>query len=148
MNVTQGPVDPVFVVGLAAAVLAYVLMLRVLVFASAERQTGAVWQAAERQAEAMLREVLSEPELRQLAQHGYLEVASRRFPQRTYRIPRHPGLVGVYERGLLVSRLCVGAVEAIPAGDSVLLHKLMIEGSEDDYLRLANSIKPPYPFFP
>ena len=53
------------------------------------------WRAAEEQAEeraeALLRELLSEEEYRQLGQLGYLEVRSRAQPGRRYRIPRHCG---------------------------------------------------------
>jgi hypothetical protein len=55
--------------------------------------------------------------------------------------------VGVYENDSLTNRLCVRSVDPIPSADVVLVHKLMIEGDEDQYLRLANSIRPrPYPF--
>lgn len=40
--------------------------------------------------------------------------------------------------------LCIDveAVEPLPDGDVVVMHKLMIEGNEDDYLRTANRFEP------
>jgi hypothetical protein len=39
-------------------------------------------------------------------------------------------------------RLCVQSVEPIPDGDAILMHKLMIEGDEAAYLRIANRFGP------
>ena len=86
--------------------------------------------------------LLPPPDLRQLRQRGYLEVRSRQFPQRVYRIPRVQGPVGVYEGGLLTNLLCVRPLEPIPNGDVVMLHKLLLEADEAAYLRVANSIRP------
>lgn len=103
------------------------------------------WREAEKRAEAMLSEVLPEREVRQLAQKGYLEVPSRKFASRVYRVPRYQGPVAVYEDGMLANLLCVRSVDPIPNADAVLLHKLLIEGDEDTYLATANSIRPrPY----
>ena len=35
-----------------------------------------------------------------------------------------------------------GYVGLIPDGDAVLMHKLMIEGNEEEYLRIANRFEP------
>jgi len=35
-------------------------------------------------------------------------------------------------------RLCVGPVDPLPDADVVLIHKLMIEANEDEYLKAAN----------
>jgi hypothetical protein len=93
---------------------------------------------AERRAEALLRQMLTEEEYQQLVCQGYLKVQSPSVPQRTYLIPRYRGLVRVYESGKSVMRLCVGPVDPVPDADVVLIHKLMIEGNEDEYLRSAN----------
>src|SRR3989475_5202039 len=91
------------------------------------------WRAAEERAderaEALLRELLSEEEYRQLGQLGYLEVRSRAQPGRRYRIPRHCGLVQVLEDAAPITQLCVRSTEPVPAADGVLMHKLMIEGN-------------------
>jgi hypothetical protein len=95
---------------------------------------------AQERAEALLKELLTEVELRQLDRSGYLAVPSRSRPGRIYRVPLHPGrtLVEVYQDGIPLMALCVQSVEPIPDGDAVLMHKLMIEGDEEAYLRIAN----------
>jgi hypothetical protein len=118
----------------------------VAVIIAAEQRRYAAWtpwprpispQAAAR-AEALLRELLGAEPYEQLVRRGYLEVPSPSDPRRTYRIPRRRGTVKVYEGGVPLMALCVRSVEPIPDGDAVLLHKLMIEGNEAEYLRVAN----------
>ena len=114
--------------------------------------TGLLWrrfrawraaeERAEERAEALLRELLSAEEYRQLGQLGYLEVRSRAQLGRRYRIPRHWGLVQVLEDEAPITLLCVRSAEPVPAADGVLMHKLMIEGNEEDYLRIANRFQP------
>jgi hypothetical protein len=91
-------------------------------------------------AEALLKELLTEGEFRQLDRSGYLAVPSRSRPGRIYRVPLHPGrmLVEVYQDGIPLMALCIQSVEPVPDGDAVLMHKLMIEGDEEAYLRIAN----------
>ena len=96
---------------------------------------------AEERAEALVRDVLTDAEYRQLDRCGYLEVPSPARPRRIYRVPRRPGQIRVYEDGVLALRLCVQPVEPIPDGDTLVLHKLMIEGNEEEYLRIANSFR-------
>jgi len=95
---------------------------------------------AERRAEELLRSVLTEGEYRRLAQRGYLEVRSPRFPWRVYLVPETPGPVTVCERGRPCMRLCVQPVERLPDADVIAMHKLMIEGNELEYLRIANRV--------
>jgi len=97
---------------------------------------------ADLRAEALLRDLLTESEYEQLRATGYLEVCSRLCPGRLYRIPAHGGLVGLYEDGVLVAGLCAQPQTRIPGPDVVALHKLMIEGNEEEYLRTANHLKP------
>ncbi len=101
-------------------------------------QAHSEWLAAKARAEKMLSEVLSEDEYAQLTRRGYLEIASPNVPERVYRVPKYRGRVHVYESGRAVMSLCVQPVELVPDADVVLIHKLMIEGNEAEYLRLAN----------
>ena len=105
------------------------------------RRHGRPRPEAEARAEALLRELLSEAEYRQLARDGYLEVPSPAHPGRTYRVPRGGGRVRVYEGGRPVMALCVQPAAPLPGGDVVLLHKLLIEGDEPAYLRVANHLE-------
>ena len=93
---------------------------------------------ADQRAEHLLQSQLTSEEYHQLVTQGYLRVPSSRYPNRTYLIPRYRGLVRVFENGRSVMRLCVGPVEPVPDADVVLMHKLMIEGNEEDYLKTAN----------
>lgn len=95
-------------------------------------------QKAGQRAEALLAEILGDGEYRELERLGYLEVRSPSRPGRVYRVPRSRDQVRVYESGRATMRLCVGPVERVPDADVVLMHKLMIEGDEQQYLRIAN----------
>ena len=98
--------------------------------------------SAESRAKVLLREMLSEHQYQQLIKFGYLEVASPTFDNRIYRIPGSGGLVKVYERGCAVMELCLQPAEPLPDGDVVVMHKLMIEGNEQEYLQKANHFAP------
>ena len=116
------------------------------VIIAAEQRRSAAWvtwprpisREAAARAEALLRELLGAEPYAQLVRRGYLEVPSPSDPRRTYRIPHRRGTVKVYVGGVPLMALCVQSVEPIPDGDAVLMHKLMIEGSEAEYLRVAN----------
>jgi len=98
------------------------------------------WPApAERAAEALLRRLLTDPEYDTLGRNGYLDVPSREYPGRTYRVPRGPGQVLVVERGRVLERLCVQpASMGLPEADIVLMHKQLPEADERRYLMTAN----------
>src|SRR5579885_1429310 len=98
--------------------------------------------SAESRAKALLREMLSENQYQQLIKFGYLEVTSPSIENRIYRIPGAGGLVKVYERGCAVMELCLQPAEPLPDGDVVVMHKLMIEGNEQEYLQKANHFAP------
>lgn len=106
------------------------------------RDTVGEHLSAEGRARAMLREVLSEGEYQQLMKYGYLEIGSPSIEQRVYRIPGAGGLVRVYDHGTAVMELCLQPAEPLPDGDVVVLHKLMIEGNEQEYLAKANHFAP------
>jgi hypothetical protein len=95
-------------------------------------------QEAEQKAEQLLKILLTADQYNHLSRKGYIEVQSGMYPYRTYRIPRHRGSVEVYEMGRLVMSLCVQPTEVVPDADVVVMHKLMIEGNEREYLRRAN----------
>ncbi len=98
----------------------------------------------ERRAQDLLREVLGEEQHQALQILGYLEVRSRLVQGRVYRIWQ-PGLVEVHEQGRFCGRLCLQPVVALPNSDVILLHKVLLEGDEEGYLRTANVLKPPVP---
>lgn len=98
--------------------------------------------SAESRAKALLREMLSEYQYQQLIKFGYLEVDSPTISHRTYRIPGTGGLVKVFENGSPTMELCLQPAEPLPDGDVVVMHKLMIEGNEQEYLQKANHFAP------
>jgi hypothetical protein len=86
--------------------------------------------------------MLTDAQYHQLTNRGYLEVASPSAPQRAYRIPYAGGRVRMYERGHVVCELCLRSVTWLPQSDILLLHKLMIESDEANYLATANHFAP------
>ncbi len=143
MDLSWLPADAGLPLVVVAVLTAYLLAIRGLARLVEDRSDPLYdWREAERRAERLLAEMLSATEVRTLQQRGYLEVASAKYADRVYRIPRFQGPIAVYEGGVLTNLLCVRSVDPIPNADAVLLHKLMIEGDEDAYLRAANSIRP------
>lgn len=106
------------------------------------RDTMSEHLSADSRAKILLREMLSEPQYQQLLKFGYLEVSSPTYDNRIYRIPGAGGLVKVYERGNAIMELCLQPAEPLPDGDVVVMHKLMIEGNEQEYLQKANHFAP------
>jgi hypothetical protein len=100
------------------------------------------WRLAQERAEVLLHQLLTPEERELLARRGYLEVPSRIHSGWVYRIPRHQGQIKVLEDDAPILALCVQSVEPIPDADAVILHKLMIEGDEESYLRIANRFEP------
>ena len=104
--------------------------------------------AAQARAEELLTSVIGPDAFTDLVRRGYLEVPSPSIPNRVYRIPNARGQVEVFEDDQLVMKLCVVPTKALPDGDLILMHKLMIEGNEDYYLKVANRFGPvPYSFY-
>jgi hypothetical protein len=95
---------------------------------------------AEERAGTLLRDLLDETEYQQLMQHGYLDVPSPGHAGRLYRIPGCPGRICVIEHGRAVMELCIRPISPLPASDVVAVHKLMIEGAEEEYLAHANEL--------
>lgn len=93
---------------------------------------------ADERAKLLVGSVLSEDERKQLHVLGYLDVPSPNHPRRVYRLPPGRGMVTVMENGRCIERLCVESTVSIPEREAVLVHKLMIEGNEQEYLQTAN----------
>lgn len=100
--------------------------------------TGEERRVAEQRARALLRQMLGLEEYDRLIRRGYLEVSSPSIAGRIYRIPYFQGMVEVLENGVSTMRLCVVPLRWVPDPDVVLIHKLLIEGDEARYLRVAN----------
>lgn len=101
------------------------------------------WFSAKRQAGELLLAVLTPQEYRQLMMEGYIDIPSPHDQERTYRVPRGPGLVRVIEKGRQTASLCLQPLERVPDADIVVMHKLMIEADEETYLQKAHRFSPP-----
>ena len=110
-----------------------------------EREPAGISAAAQENSLTLLKDVLSQSEYEQLTQWGYLDINSPSNPQRIYRVRRNGGLVSVYEDGKAIQEVCVQPTEPLPRDDVVLLHKLMIQGNEQEYLARANQFPPLFP---
>ena len=97
---------------------------------------------AEHRAQRLIEEVLPFEQREQLRSLGFIELKSQLVRGRTYRVPRRRGQVQVYDDGRHAGSLCIQPLKWVPDGDVVLMHKLMIEASESEYLRTANFFKP------
>lgn len=97
---------------------------------------------ADRRANELLRSVLSSEQHDQLTQKGFLDIKSSSDQERTYRVPRGPGLIRVIEKGRQTGSLCLQPLEKVPDADLVVMHKLMLEADEETYLQTANRYAP------
>jgi hypothetical protein len=124
---------------LAIIILACALALT-LAIVTLSIHTRISTRRAEERAEALARHLLTPAELQQLEARGYLDVPSGLIAGRVYRVPASPGLVTVLEGGEPVMRLCLQPTRKLPAREQILVHKLLLEGAEDDYWQRANRI--------
>lgn len=100
--------------------------------------TGEERLLAEQRACMLLRQQLGDEEFTLLVRRGYVDIPSPSLPDRAYRIPYTQGMVEVMEDGLGTMRLCIVPTRWVPDCDLVIMHKLLIEGDEARYLRVAN----------
>jgi hypothetical protein len=130
---------PAVLVGIAIVLVfsTAVIILAMLIYSLLPSVARAREDAHARAVE-VVRAVLTPEEFEQLGASGYLDVRSPSYPGRLYRIPSFSGTVGVIEEGRCVARLCAQPVGSVPDPEGVVVHKLMIEGNEDEYLRTAN----------
>jgi hypothetical protein len=93
-------------------------------------------RAAEARAEDMLANLLGRQAYAALLERGYLDVPSR-AGARIYRVAYPPDGVLVLEHGVAVEHLCVLPEAWVPPADVFLTHKALLEGDEEEYLRVA-----------
>ncbi len=88
----------------------------------------------------MVQRILSDAERAQLRRDGFLEVPSRSVPGRRYRIPRRGSPIAVLEPNGRIVYLCLQPATPVAEPELVVLHKLLLEGAEDDYWQRANRV--------
>jgi hypothetical protein len=103
------------------------------------RPRTAARRAAEQRAEGLLAELLGERDYAALLTRGYLDIPSRLAPPgtRVYRVAYPPDGVLLVEHGVAVEHLCILPTAWVPPADVFLTHKALLEGDEEEYLRLA-----------
>jgi hypothetical protein len=102
------------VAGIIVAIAVCVLGWQVVV--SYRAWFSAKWRAGE-----LLRAVLTPEQYCQLTRCGYVDVPSPYDHERTYRVPRDPGLVRLIEKGRQTASLCLQPLEWVPDADIVVL---------------------------
>jgi hypothetical protein len=129
------------------AILSGLALASVIWLATRQART---WQLACERADRLLATLLTPDQRDQLAQEGYVEVPSPATRGRTYQVRRPPARVRVYEDGVQVDSLCVQIAPAshgpggpLPDSDVIVMHKLMIEANEHEYLQVANHRQAP-----
>lgn len=100
-------------------------------------EQDAAWQRAD----SLLRDSLRPDQYAAYAGRGYIDVRSRKFAGRTYRIDGWRP-VGVYQHGQFIGAICIRPRVGMPGPDIVLARKLMIEGAEGEFLRAGNWLSP------
>lgn len=97
--------------------------------------------SAKDRAERLLREHLTPKQREELQQKGHftLELLSK-GQRKLYRIERgrSRNVKQVDDSGRVIKTLCAHPIAAVPDADTMLAQKLMLEGSEDEFLRIAN----------
>lgn len=104
-----------------------------------ERDSAESRVAAAR-ADVTLRELLTPAEYAQVVERGYLEVPSRSYPGRIYRVPADGSAVVVHQPRTSPLYLCLRPVDRLPGAETVLVHKLLLEAAEEEYWRRANVV--------
>ncbi|HYW90420.1 MAG TPA: hypothetical protein VFB50_21805 [Chloroflexota bacterium] len=97
-------------------------------------------QRAHARGENLLRRILTPAELGQLNRYHYLDVASRRHANRTYRVPARAGTVLILHNGVRTHGVCIRPIDPLPGREHVLAHKALLEADEDEYLKRANIV--------
>jgi hypothetical protein len=97
--------------------------------------------AAHARAEDLLRDSLTDAQYASYAARGYVDVPSKRYPERLYRVDGWRP-VSVFEDGGFIGAVCIRPREHLPGPDVLLSRKLMIEGAEDEFLRAGNWLQP------
>ncbi len=89
-------------------------------------------------AEKLMKEVLGDTLYNEFITTQQITIPSKLYPDRYYTI-REFGFVQVIDHGQLVEELCVVPKDgAIVTQDVVALKKLMLEGDEKEFLKIAN----------
>lgn len=101
---------------------------------------GAVNLLAEVEADARAELLLARqlgPAYAAVRRHGYLDVPSRLFPRRVYRV-RRAQRIQVLDNGRCTAELCMESGIKVPEADEFLMKTVWLRGNEEQVLRTAN----------
>ncbi len=98
--------------------------------------------AAWERAEDLLRTSLTPEQLSTYERHGFVEVASRLHPGRSYRIDGWRPVAVFSSSGEFQGAICLRPRENLPAPDVIVAQKLYIEGAEEEFLASGNWLSP------
>lgn len=100
-------------------------------------------QSPEAKARAWLWRLIPEQGARYF-RDGVVEIQSRFYPCRVYRIHRENCGTEIYEQGTLTATACMHTVDSsIPPTDRVIAEYYLLKGVEDEYLNRANINRAP-----
>lgn len=97
-------------------------------------------EAAAKRAEELLQNYLGLESFGKLYEVGYIEVDSRKYPGRKYRVSKETSkMIEVLdETGKVIDRLCVQPKIECPAGDHILTKVAFLQMDEESILTKAN----------
>lgn len=98
---------------------------------------------AEERARKLLMKFLGKRRFEKAEKSGFIDIASKLYDGRIYRIPFRGGRIQVEENGKRIEALCFFIrKDALPLGDRVLAKALFAEYDEEELLRIANHMSP------
>lgn len=97
-------------------------------------------EAATRRAETLLRDSLSQKQLKELKRRNYFHVI---VGDRRFRITRgrSHNIKEVDVRGRILRTLCAHPIEQVPDADTMLAQKLWLESLPEEFIKIANVVR-------
>lgn len=98
---------------------------------------------AEERARKLLMKFLGKRRFKKAEKSGFIDIASKLYAGRIYRIPFRGGRIQVEENGKKIDALCFNVRgDPLPWGDRILARALFAEYDEEKLLEIANHFSP------
>lgn len=113
---------------------------RQLAFEEENRKRREAYDKAETKAKELLKEFIGLEAFGLLYEVGYIEVDSRKYKGRKYRVPKNPmAYIEIMdEKGAVIDTLCVHPKTNCPPADHILTRVAMLQNDEKVLLKAAN----------